>query len=170
MKTINIIARRVVAAPLDKVWDIVADVDNDSKYYNGINDIKNLSKDGNKIEREVTVSFLKHKAHQTIILNPKKSVEVTMTKGPILGTRITTLSQVNEGKTRIDLSWNFTPSGIPVFVHDMVKREISNATRDALKKIANELDQVRAPTRLAEAADRSIGTSKGDAVRALCKP
>src|SRR5919201_6174594 len=112
MKTININASQVVAAPLDKVWDIVADVDNDPKYYNGLNDIKNISKDGNRIEREVTVGFLKHKARQTIILNPKKSVEVRMTQGPIQGTRITTLSQVNEDKTRIDVSWNFTPSGI----------------------------------------------------------
>ena len=72
MKTISINASQVVAAPLDKVWDIISDVDNDSKYYKGLNDIKNISKDGNKIEREVTVGFLKHKARQTIILNPKK--------------------------------------------------------------------------------------------------
>ncbi len=141
MKTINLNASQIVAAPLGKVWGIVAEVDNDSKYYNGLNDIKNISKDGNKIEREVTVGFLKHKAHQTIILNPNKSVEVTMTNGPIQGTRITILSQINDDKTRIDVSWNFTPSGIPVFVHDMVKREISKGTRDALKKIANELEQ-----------------------------
>jgi carbon monoxide dehydrogenase subunit G len=141
MKTININASQVVAAPLDRVWDIVADVDNDSKYYSGLNDIRNISKDGNKIEREVTVGFLKHKARQTIILNPKKSVEVTMTKGPIQGTRITTLGQIDEGKTRIDVSWNFTPSGVPAFVHDMVKSEISKGTKEALQKIANELEQ-----------------------------
>jgi carbon monoxide dehydrogenase subunit G len=141
MKTININASQVVAAPLDRVWDIVADVDNDSKYYSSLNDIRNISKDGNKIEREVTVGFLKHKAHQTIILNPKKSVEVIMIKGPIQGTRITTLGQVDEGKTRIDVSWNFTPSGVPAFVHDMVKSEISKGTKEALQKIANELEQ-----------------------------
>src|SRR5919109_2826851 len=141
METIKIDASRVVAAPLDKVWDIVADVDNDPKYYKGINEIKNISKEGNKIEREVTVGFLKHKARQTIILNPKKSVEVRMTKGPILGTRVTTLSQVGDGNARIDVSWNFTPSGVPAFVHEIVKIEISKGTKEALKKIANELEQ-----------------------------
>ena len=141
MKTISINASQVVAAPLDKVWDIISDVDNDSKYYNGLNDIKNISTDGNKIEREVTVGFLKHKARQTIILNPKKSVEVRMTKGLILGTRVTTLSQVDDGNTRIDILWNFTPSGVPAFVHETVKIEISKGTKEALKKIAYELEQ-----------------------------
>jgi carbon monoxide dehydrogenase subunit G len=140
-KTISINASQVVAAPLDKVWDIISDIDNDSKYYKGLNDIKNLSKDGNKIEREVTVGSLKHKARQTIILNPKKSVEIRMTKGPIVGTKVTTLNQVDDSNTRIDVSWNFTPSGVPAFVHEMVKIEITNGTKQALKKIANELEQ-----------------------------
>src|SRR5215471_15302884 len=141
MKTISINASQAVAAPLDKVWDIISDVDNDSKYYKSINDIKNISKDGNKIEREVRVGFLKHDARQTIILNAKKSVEIRMTKGPILGTKVTTLSQANDGNARIDVSWNFTTSGVPAFVHKMVKIELSNGTKEALKKIANELEQ-----------------------------
>jgi carbon monoxide dehydrogenase subunit G len=140
METIKIDASRVVAAPLDKVWDIVADIDNDPKYYRGLNDIKNISKEGNKIEREVAVGFLKHRARQTIVLNHKKSVEVTMNRGPIQGTRITTLRPVGEGKTGIDVSWRFTPSGIPVFVHEMVKSEITRGTNEALEKIANELE------------------------------
>ena len=64
-----------------------------------------------------------------------------MTKGPILGTRVTTLSQVDDDNARIDVLWNFTPSGVPAFVHEMVKIEISNGTKEALKKIANELEQ-----------------------------
>jgi hypothetical protein len=101
MKTININVSQVVAAPLDKVWDVVSDVDNDPKYFE-------------QREREVTVGFQKDKARQTIVLNPKKSVELTITHGPIQGTRITTLSQIDVDRTRIDVSWNFTPSGVPV--------------------------------------------------------
>jgi ribosome-associated toxin RatA of RatAB toxin-antitoxin module len=143
MKSISINASKVVLAPHDKVWDVVANVDNDPKYYDGISEIKNIRKEGNKIEREVTVGFLKHRARQTIILNPKKTVEVRMTKGPIQGTRITTMSQIGDGSTRIDVSWNFTPSGVPAFAHEMVKSEISNGTKEALQKIADELEQER---------------------------
>jgi carbon monoxide dehydrogenase subunit G len=159
MKTININASQMVAAPLDKVWDIIANVDNDPKYYSGLNDIRNISKDGNKIEREVTVGFLKHKARQTIILNPKNSVELTMTQGPIQGTRVTTLRQVDAGKTRIEVSWSFTPLGVPAFVHDMVKSEISKGTKEALQKIANELEQIKPHATIGEASERP-GSSK----------
>jgi hypothetical protein len=53
--------------------------------------VDNISKDGNVIEREVTVGFRKSKSRQTILLNPKKSVEITMTEGPVNGTRVITL-------------------------------------------------------------------------------
>ncbi|PWU78733.1 MAG: hypothetical protein DLM72_21030 [Candidatus Nitrosopolaris wilkensis] len=43
-----------VSAPLDRVWDIVADVDNDPKHRPNIRTVNNISKDGNVIEREVT--------------------------------------------------------------------------------------------------------------------
>lgn len=140
MKKININTSQVVAAPLDKVWDVVSDVDNDPKYFEQYSDIRNIRKDGNKIEREVTVG-LKHKARQTIVLNPKKSVELTITQGPIQGTRITTLNQIGVGKTRIDVSWNFIPSGVPASAHGMVKSEMSDLTKKALQKIADESEK-----------------------------
>ncbi len=147
MKMISITANRVVAAPLDEVWDIIANIDNDANYYSGISDIKNISKDGNKVEREVTVGFFKHKARQTIILNPKKSIEVKMDEGPLQGTRITTLRQVDRIKTRIDVAWSFIPSGVPNFVHGIIKNEISKGTEEALKKIATELEYTQGYTR-----------------------
>jgi ribosome-associated toxin RatA of RatAB toxin-antitoxin module len=141
MKTININTNQVVAAPLDKVWDVVSDVDNDPKYFEQYRDIRNISKEGNKIEREVTVGFQNDKARQTIVLNPRKSVELTITHGPIQGTRITTLSQIDVGRTRIDVSWNFTPSDVPSIDHGMIKSEMTRLTKKALQKIADELEK-----------------------------
>ena len=141
MKTININSNQVVAAPLDKVWDVVSDVDNDPKYFEQYRDIRNISKEGNKIEREVTVGFQNDKARQTIVLNPRKSVELTITHGPIQGTRITTLSQIDVGRTRIDISWNFTPSDVPSIDHGMIKSEMTRLTKKALQKIADELEK-----------------------------
>jgi len=141
MKTININASRVVAAPLDKVWDVVSDVDNDPKYFEQYRDIRNISKEGNKIEREVTVGIHKDKARQTIVLNPKKSVELTIPQGPIQGTRITTLSRIDVGRTRIDVSWNFIPSGAPASALRVVKSEMTGLTKRALQKIADELEK-----------------------------
>ena len=65
-----------ISAPIDQVWDIVADVDNDPKYWPNLHTITNISKDGNVIEREVTVGLRKSKSRQTILLNPKRSCSI----------------------------------------------------------------------------------------------
>ena len=57
-----------VPAPFDRVWDIVADVDNDPKYWSNLHTVDNIGKDGNVIEREVTVGFRKSKSRKTILL------------------------------------------------------------------------------------------------------
>jgi carbon monoxide dehydrogenase subunit G len=130
---------REVRASLDRLWEIVSDVDNDPNYYDGLNSIKNLSKKGNVIEREVVVGYLKHEGRQTVTLNPKKSVEVKMTEGPLIGTRLTTLSPVGDSNTRVDVSWRIE-FGVPAFVRGMVKREVEKGTEHALNRIAKEAE------------------------------
>ena len=129
---------REISAALSRVWDVVADVDKDPKYWKGLNSVKNISKSDNVIEREVTVGFMNHKGRQTVVLDPMKSVEVTMSQGPMIGKRTTVLTPSGEDRTRIEISWNFEYSGIPPFVHGMVKREVQKGTEGALDRIAKE--------------------------------
>jgi ribosome-associated toxin RatA of RatAB toxin-antitoxin module len=125
-----------VSAPLDQVWDIIADADNDPKYWPNLHTITNLSKDGNMIEREVTVGFRNSKSRQTILLNPKRSVETKLLEGPITGTRVVTLIPSTNNKTRIDISWNIELSGIPILGRSVVKNNLANETAEALSRIA----------------------------------
>jgi hypothetical protein len=60
--------RREVLEPLDRVWDIVADVDNNPVHWPNLRTVDNISKDGIVNEREVTEGFRKSKSHQTILL------------------------------------------------------------------------------------------------------
>ncbi len=133
-----------VSAPLDRVWDIVADVDNDPKYWPNIHTVNNISKDGNVMVREVTVGFRKSKSRQTILLNPKKSVEITMTDGPVRGTRVVTVSPMdgdnNKTKTKIEISWNIELSGIPILGRSTVKNNLANDTKEALSRIAKVVE------------------------------
>jgi len=130
---------REVRAGLDRLWEIVSDVDNDPKFYDGLHSVKNLSKSGNVIERDVVVGYLKHEGRQTVTLNPKKSVEVKMTKGPLIGTRLTTLSPLTGSNTRVDISWRME-FRVPVFVKGMVRREVETGTENALERIAREAE------------------------------
>ena len=128
---------------IDRVWEVVSDVDNDPKYYEGLNSIRNVSKNGNVIEREVVVGFMKHDGRQTVTLTPKKSVEVRMTKGPMTGTRTTLLTQLDDSRTKIEVSWD-VELHVPSFVRSMVKREVMKGTKAALERIVKESERSEA--------------------------
>jgi hypothetical protein len=46
---------REISAPVDKVWNIISNVDNETKYWSTFKAIKNINKTGNTTEREVTL-------------------------------------------------------------------------------------------------------------------
>lgn len=137
MVTIN--ASREVSAPVDRVWEIVADVDNEPQYWHGTKTVKNISKSGNMIEREVTIAFKDSKCRQTVVLNPKKSVDISITDGPLRGTKVVTLSPSGE-KTRIDVVWDIKLAGFLGMFTGMVKKHIAEGTEEALARIAKAVE------------------------------
>jgi ribosome-associated toxin RatA of RatAB toxin-antitoxin module len=137
---VGISKSRLVSATAERLWEVVSDVDSEPNYYDGLNSVKNLSKEGNVIEREVVVGFLKHDGRQTVVLSPKGQVEVRMTKGPMTGTRVTSLTPVSDSETRIDVVWD-VEFRVPSFVAGMVKREVEKGTEKALERIAAEAEK-----------------------------
>jgi ribosome-associated toxin RatA of RatAB toxin-antitoxin module len=142
MVTINL--SREVHAELDLVWSIVADVDNVPYFWPGLNTVNNISKNGNTIEREVTVGFRNSKSCQTVVLNPRKSIKVSMTKGPIRGVRSITLntSVWDNSKTRIDVSWDIDLSNIPISGRDYAREFIISEIISIFHQVVI-LDQLR---------------------------
>ena len=145
---VSIKASCEVHASVDKVWEIVSDVDNDPRYWNGISSIRNLRKEGNLIEREVKVGFMGNEGKQTIKLNPKESIELTMTKGPLKGSRQMKLVSNNGSKTKLSVEWDFGFSGIPIFARGFVKSQIERTTREALEKIASVAEGSSTPSKV----------------------
>ncbi|MGC2308918.1 MAG: hypothetical protein WA461_10975, partial [Nitrososphaeraceae archaeon] len=71
---------REVSAPIDKVWNIVSDIDNESKYWSIIKNIKNINKIDNMTEREVIVQAGPGgdtKTHQFVNVDPEQFVVQT---------------------------------------------------------------------------------------------
>lgn len=137
MATINV--SREVPAPLDRVWDIVADVDNEPRYWHGTKTVKNISRSGNTIEREVTLAFKDSKCSQTVVLNPKRSVEIAITEGPLRGTKVVTLSP-SGNNTKIDVVWDIKLAGFLGMFTGMVKKHIAEGTEEALERIAKAVE------------------------------
>jgi carbon monoxide dehydrogenase subunit G len=132
-------ASRELSAPLERVWEIVADVDNEPRYWHGTKTVKNISKTGNVVEREVTIAFRDSRCRQTVVLNPKQSIEITIKEGPMKGTKKILLEPEGE-KTTIRVAWDIKLAGFLGMFGGMVKKHISEGTDEALERIAKAVE------------------------------
>lgn len=132
-------ASRELSAPVSRVWKVVSDVDNEPKYWHGTKTVRNIGKSGNTIEREVKIAFRDSRCLQTVVLYPEKSVEITITEGPMKGTKKITLTPLGE-KTRIDATWDIKLAGFLGMFTGMVRKHIAEGTEDALDRIAKAVE------------------------------
>lgn len=141
-RMVSVSASREISAPLDRVWDIVSDVDNEPAYWRGTKSVRNISKSGNVVEREVVIAFKDSLCRQTVVLNPKRSVEITITDGPMKGTKTVTLAPAGDGgdKTRVNVVWDIKLSGLLGMFGGMVKKHVGEGTEQALERIAGAVE------------------------------
>jgi carbon monoxide dehydrogenase subunit G len=125
-----------ITASLNKVWNIISDVDNEPKYWYGTKSIKNITKNGNVVEREVIIAFKNSKCNETVILETNKSVKTKIIGGPINGTKTILINPVGTSKTRIDVIWNIKLVGFLGIFNSIVKKHISQGTKDAIDRIS----------------------------------
>jgi carbon monoxide dehydrogenase subunit G len=126
-----------INAPIDKVWNIVSDLDSEPKFWRGTKEVRNISKDGNTITREVIIAFKDSKCMQTVTLYPKEKIQVQFTKGIIEGTKTITLIPL-ENKIRLDALWDVKLSGMMGMFTGMIKKHIQSGTEQALQSIKQE--------------------------------
>jgi uncharacterized protein YndB with AHSA1/START domain len=137
---------REISAPIDQVWNIVWDIDNDTKYWSTFKAIKNINETGNVVEREVTLLAGPQgdtKTHQFVTVNPEQFVvDTNITEGPVTGSRVLTLSPSSENNTttKIDATWKVDLSGIPVFGRGFAEDGIMKTTEEAFDRIAQAVE------------------------------
>lgn len=129
-----------INAPADKVWDVVSDLDGEPKFWKGTKSVRNISKDGNTIQREITIAFRDSKCMQTVTLQPKQRILATFTEGIINGTK--TVQLIPEGqKTRLETIWDIKMTGMLGMFTGMVKKHIKSGTEQALEAIKQEIEK-----------------------------
>jgi carbon monoxide dehydrogenase subunit G len=126
-----------IDAPVDKVWSIVSDLDSEPKFWRGTKEIRNISKDGNTVTREVTIAFKDSKCMQTVTLHPKEKIQIQFTKGVLDGTKSLVLTQL-ECKTRLDVLWDVKLTGMMGMFTGMIKKHIQSGSEQALQSIKQE--------------------------------
>jgi uncharacterized protein YndB with AHSA1/START domain len=143
-------ASRDISSSIDQVWNVVSNIDNETKYWSTFKAIKNINKTAinmtaNTTEREVTIvtgPLGETITHQFVTVNPEQFVvETNITEGPVTGTRTLALSpSSNANTTKIDVLWNVDMSGIPFFGRGFAKDGIMRTTEEALSNIAAEVE------------------------------
>ncbi|MEJ2261720.1 MAG: SRPBCC family protein [Nitrosopumilaceae archaeon] len=128
-----------INASIEKVWDLVSDIDNEPKYWKGTKEVHNISKDGNSVQREVIIAFRDQKCQQKVTLYPKERIVVEFTKGIIDGRKTIFLKSL-DNHTRLETKWDIRLTGIMGMFTGMVKKHIKDGTNLALQNIKNELE------------------------------
>lgn len=128
-----------IDSTVDKVWDVVSDIDNEPKFWKGTKEIKNLSKDGNTINREITIAFRDQKCMQEVKLEPKEKIEFKFTKGIISGEKTISLIPKDE-KTILNTVWDIKLTGMMGMFTGIIKKHIKSGTEQAMQSIKKEIE------------------------------
>ncbi|SVD38135.1 uncharacterized protein METZ01_LOCUS390989, partial [marine metagenome] len=70
-----------INATIDKVWDIISDLDNEPKFWKGTKETRIISKNGNVVTREIVLAFRDSKCGQKITIEPKERIYAEFTDG-----------------------------------------------------------------------------------------
>jgi len=129
-----------INASVDKVWDIVSDIDNEPKFWKGTKQVKNLLKEEDIITREITIAFRDQKCLQKVKLEPKKRIKAKFIKGIINGEKIISIIP-NQEKTILRTVWDIKLTGMMGMFTGMIKNHIKSGTEQAMQSIKETIEQ-----------------------------
>ena len=136
----TIVVQTEINATLEKVWEVISDIDNEPKFWKGTKEVKTLSTEGNIIKREITIAFRDQKCLQEIQLKPKESIRAKFTKGILNGTKVITLIP-KSNSVLIETSWDIKLSGMMNMFTAVIKNHIKSGTEQAMNSIKEEIEK-----------------------------
>ena len=129
----------IINSSQEKIWNVISDIDNEPKFWKGTKDVKNISKDGNHISREITIAFRDQKCLQEVTIIPKESIKAVFTKGVIVGEKILTLKNMNNS-CELEAVWDVKLSGKMGLFTGLIKKHIKSGTEQALQEIKKDVE------------------------------
>ena len=129
----------IINSNIDKIWDIISDINNEPEFWKGTKSIRNISQEGNTTKREITIAFKDKKCLQDVTLYPKEKVEAVFTKGIINGRKTVSIQEIDNGY-EIEAIWDIKLSGMMGMFTGMIKNHIQSGTEQALTEIKREVE------------------------------
>jgi len=128
-----------INAPVDRVWDIISDLDNEPKFWRGTKETRIISRDGNVVTREITIAFRDSKCIQKITIQPKEKIYAEFTKGIIKGSK-TLILKPKDDSSLLEANWDVKMSGLAGMFTGMIKKHIRSGTEQALESIKQKAE------------------------------
>ena len=128
-----------INASVDKVWDIISDLDNEPKFWKGTKETRIISRDGNVVTREIVIAFRDSKCMQKITVQPKEKIYAEFTKGIIKGSKTLNLKPRNDGSV-LEANWDIRMAGLAGMFTGMVKKHIRGGTEQAIESIKQKAE------------------------------
>lgn len=122
------------------MWNVVSDIDNEPRFWKGTKEIQNISKEGNTVNREITIAFRDQKCLQEVKIYPKEKIESRFTKGIINGEKIISLIPKEE-RTILCALWDIKLTGMMGMFTGMIKKHIKSGTEQAMQSIKEEIER-----------------------------
>jgi carbon monoxide dehydrogenase subunit G len=124
-----------IKATRDKVWEVISDLDHEADYWWGTKEVRNITKEGNTLDREITQNFRNSKISQKVILRPKDEIETRYLKGVTEGVKILKLETIGENKQKVTAKWDVHYPGFYSLLSYFISRHVRKGTTDALARI-----------------------------------
>jgi len=128
-----------INASVEKVWDIISDLDNEPKFWKGTKETKIISRDGNEVTREIIIAFRDSKCMQKITIQPKEKIYAEFTEGIIKGSKTLNLKPKN-GSSILEVNWDIKMTGLAGMFTGMIKKHIRSGTEQAIKSIKQKAE------------------------------
>jgi len=128
-----------INAPVDRVWDIISDLDNEPKFWRGTKETRIISRDGNVVTREITIAFRDSKCMQKITIQPKEKIYAEFTKGIIKGSK-TLILKPKDDSSLLEANWDVKMSGLAGMFTGMIKKHIRSGTEQAIESIKQKAE------------------------------
>ena len=133
-----------VNAPLERVWPLLSDLDKEPEFWKGTVAVRTLGRDGDVVDREVTIRFRNARQRERVYLHPPERLVHEILEGPMRGTKVVALRvHDDEPGVKIDVTWDVTLRGMLKLGSRMVSKHIAEGTRSALERIKAAAESAR---------------------------
>lgn len=137
-----------IRAPPEEVWGIISDLDGEARYWRGTRSIRNISRSGRTVTREITIAFRGKKCMQEVTVAPMERIEAVFTGGIMRGTKVLTMRAEEEEQeggggrlTVLEAVWDVSLGGMMGVFSGAVGRHIRGGTEQALAAIKAEAER-----------------------------